>query len=383
MYSEERLKIPVSPITHHTNPSYPTRASSGTNAYWIPGALIAACLLLGLGIMFLPQSAGAFWPFSVTNAQGVSSTLVHDSSIDLLEAATNTDPNPAKGRGGIATTEGSALIAYTGPEGTIADVDRSTNAGRISTYTVREGDSLSGIADMFDVSVNTILWANNLPKGAITPGTNLIILPVSGLRHTIVKGETLATLAKKYGSDSDEIASYNGLDDADGLVAGSVVIIPGGEPMVAPAAKAKTVAKAKSTIRTGGSMGAVLPTGDTSRAASAAFANPVPAGRLSQGIHGWNGVDLAAPSGSPIYAAAAGTVIVSRVGGWNGGYGNYVVIDHGNGVQTLYSHMNADNVSVGQSVGRGDLIGSVGKTGQATGFHLHFEVRGAKNPFGY
>ncbi len=383
MYSEERLKIPVSPITHHTNPSYPTRASSGTNAYWIPGALIAACLLLGLGIVFLPQSAGAFWPFSVTNAQGVSSTLVHDSSIDLLEAATNTDPNPAKGRGGIATTEGSALIAYTGPEGTIADVDRSTTAGRISTYTVREGDSLSGIADMFDVSVNTILWANNLSKGAITPGTNLIILPVSGLRHTIAKGETLATLAKKYGSDADEIASYNGLDDTDGLVAGSVVIIPGGEPMVAPAAKAKTVAKAKSTIRTGGSMGAVLPTGDTSRAASTAFANPVPAGRLSQGIHGWNGVDLAAPSGSPIYAAAAGTVIVSRVGGWNGGYGNYVVIDHGNGVQTLYSHMNADNVSVGQSVARGDLIGSVGKTGQATGFHLHFEVRGAKNPFGY
>ena len=312
--------------------------------------------------------------------------MVHDSSIDLLEAATNSDPNPAKGRGGIATTGGSALIAYTGPDGTIADIDRNSSSGRISTYTVREGDSLSAIADMFDVSVNTILWANNLSKGAITPGTTLVILPVSGVRHSVERGETLSTLAKKYGSDADEIASYNGLDTDAGLTAGSTVIIPGGELAAAPAPKAKAKAKAKtstaSAVRTGGSMGSVLPTGDTSNAASSGFTNPAPAGRLSQGIHGWNGVDIAAPSGSPIYAAAAGTVIISRIGGWNGGYGNYVVIDHGNNVQTLYAHMNADNVSVGQSVSRGTPIGTVGKTGQATGFHLHFEVRGAKNPFG-
>ncbi len=334
--------------------------------------------------MFIPQIATAFWPFSVTNAQGVSSSIVHDSSIRLLEAATNPDPNPAKGKGGIATTEGSALIAYAGPAGTIADVDRSGSNGRISTYIVREGDSLSGIADMFDVSVNTILWANNITKNSLKPGMNLIILPVSGVRYTVAKGDTLASIAKKYSSDSEEIASYNGLDAGAGLTAGAVVIIPGGELAAAPAPKAKTAAKksSSSAIKTGGSMGAILPTGDTSRAASSGFANPVPGGRLSQGIHGWNGVDIAAPSGSPIYAAAAGTVIVSRASGWNGGYGNYVVIDHGNGVQTLYSHMSADNVSIGQSVSRGEPIGTVGKTGQATGYHLHFEVRGAKNPFG-
>ncbi|MBU2103510.1 peptidoglycan DD-metalloendopeptidase family protein [Patescibacteria group bacterium] len=332
----------------------------------------------------MPQIATAFWPFSVTNAQGVSDSIVHDSSIRLLEAATNSDPNPAKGKGGIATTEGSALIAYAGPAGTIADVDRSGSGGRISTYIVREGDSFSGIADMFDVSVNTILWANNLTKSSLKPGMNLIILPVSGVRHTVSKGETLSSLAKKYGSDADDILSYNGLDADAGLTSGSVVIIPGGELAAAPAPKAKTVAKkaVASKIKTGGSMGAVLPTGDTSRAVSSGFANPAPAGRLSQGIHGWNGVDLAAPAGSPIYAAASGTVIVSRASGWNGGYGNYVVIDHGNGVQTLYSHMSADNVSVGQSVSRGEPIGTVGNSGQATGYHLHFEVRGAKNPFG-
>jgi len=315
--------------------------------------------------------------------------MLHDSSLDLLQAAINPDPNPAKGRGGISLTDGSALIAYTGPDGTIADIDRSSSSGRISTYTVRNGDSLSAIADMFDVSMNTILWANNLSnKGAVHPGMTLVILPVSGIRHTVSSGDTLASLAKKYSSDTEEIASYNGMSSVDDLVKGNVVIIPGGELAAAPAAKAKTAtaSKAKTTsssIKTGGSMGSVKATGNTADGSfSGSFANPAPAGRLSQGVHGWNGVDIAAPSGSPIYAAAGGTVIVSRVGGWNGGYGNYVVIDHGNGVQTLYAHMTTDAVSVGETVTRGQSIGTVGNTGQATGYHLHFEVRGAKNPFG-
>ena len=314
--------------------------------------------------------------------------MLHDSSLDLLESAANTDPNPAKGRGGIATTGGSALIAYTGPDGTISDIDRTASSGRISTYVVRDGDSLSAIADMFNVSGNTILWANNIDKSGLRPGMTLVILPVSGIRHTVASGETLASLAKKYGSDADEIASYNGLTSVDELVKGATVIIPGGELAQAPAkAKAATAAKSKATavskIKTGGSMGAVKGTGNTADGSfSNSFANPAPAGHLSQGVHGWNGVDLAAPQGSAINAAAAGTVIVSRVGGWNGGYGNYVVIDHGNGVQTLYAHMSTDAVSVGETVSRGQNIGTVGNTGQATGYHLHFEVRGAKNPFG-
>ncbi len=315
--------------------------------------------------------------------------MVHDSSLDLLEAATNPDPNPAKGRGGVSVSGGSALIAYSGPEGTIADIDRSMGSGKISTYVVREGDSLSGIADMFNVSSNTILWANNIGKNDLRPGMSLVILPVSGVRYTVSSGDSLASIAKKYGSDASEIASYNGISSVDELVKGSTVIIPGGELASAPAAKAKSPAKAAtkaaatSKIKTGGSMGSVKATGNTSdTSVSGSFTNPVPAGRLSQGIHGWNGVDLSAPSGTPIYAAAGGTVIVSRVGGWNGGYGNYVVIEHAGGVQTLYAHMSTDNVSVGETVSRGQTIGTVGNTGQSTGYHLHFEVRGAKNPFG-
>lgn len=337
----------------------------------------------------MPRAAGAFWPFSITRAsEGASSVpVVHDSSLDLLAAATNPDPNPAKGRGGINTTEGSALIAYTGPEGSVGDADLSRSAGRISTYIVRDGDTLSEIAEMFNVSGNTILWANNIGRSDLRPGMMLVILPVSGVRHTVASGDTLASLAKRYSSDAGEIASYNGLASGEALVRGSVVIIPGGELAQAPAAKPsnskKTPTKTASSVRTGGSMGSVRSTGNTSDSSlSGSFANPAPSGRLSQGIHGWNGVDIAAPSGSGVFAAAAGNVIVSRVGGWNGGYGNYVVIDHGNGVQTLYAHMSSISVSVGESVSRGQGIGGVGNTGQSTGYHLHFEVRGAKNPFG-
>jgi len=111
------------------------------------------------------------------------------------------------------------------------------------------------------------------------------------------------------------------------------------------------------------------------------YSNPIPGGLITQGIHGWNGIDIGAARGTAIHAAADGAVIVARNGGWNGGYGNYVVITHDNGTQTLYAHMMNAIVSSGQSISSGEIIGYVGRTGHATGAHLHFEVRGAANPF--
>ncbi len=115
--------------------------------------------------------------------------------------------------------------------------------------------------------------------------------------------------------------------------------------------------------------------------ASGYYLRPISGGAKSQGIHGHNGVDLAASFGTPIVAAAGGKVILSRIGGYNGGYGTYVVISHTNGTQTLYAHMNANNVTVGQNVERGQVIGSIGMTGKTSGPHIHFEIRGARNPF--
>jgi murein DD-endopeptidase MepM/ murein hydrolase activator NlpD len=112
------------------------------------------------------------------------------------------------------------------------------------------------------------------------------------------------------------------------------------------------------------------------------FIWPVGGGVKTQGLHGYNGIDIGAPKGTPIYASAGGVVIVSRDSGWNGGYGEYVVIAHDNGVQTLYGHMSRVVAQAGTHVDQGDIIGYIGQTGKATGPHLHFEVRGAKNPFG-
>ncbi|KND51513.1 MAG: putative peptidase [Parcubacteria bacterium C7867-007] len=336
----------------------------------------------GTGAYLLPRPAGAFWPFKRVNADASSQPILHDATLELLEAAVNTDPNPSKGDVEMALSNDSALIASSGPEGTLPDAGTSSATaadprGSISVYVVKEGDSLSKIAESFGVSTNTILWANDLTiKSTIRPGMSLVILPTSGVKHKVASGETLASIAKKFNASTQEIATFNGLGTDATLKAGSEIIIPGGEISVAVKTPAKTTTKTATTKASSSTKAT------SSVSTSGYFTNPVPGGILSQGVHGNNGVDISAPSGTPIYAAAAGSVIISKAdGAWNGGYGSYVVISHANGSQTLYAHMSKDVASVGERVAAGALIGYVGATGQATGNHLHFEVRSAKNPF--
>ncbi|HSE35490.1 MAG TPA: M23 family metallopeptidase [Candidatus Paceibacterota bacterium] len=262
-----------------------------------------------------------------------------------------------------------ALMADTGPGGGLPDADTmDADPGHISVYVVRDGDTLASIADMFGVSVNTIVWANGLSRGkALSVGQTLVILPVSGVQHTVQSGDTMASIAKKYKGDLDEIRDFNGLDESTKLAIGDVLIIPDGE-----------IATQAVTTRPAGS--AKL-RGTTGPALDGFFRSPMVGYRKTQGLHGYNGVDLASYLGAPIYAAAAGDVIVSRAGGYNGGYGTYVVIAHANGTQTLYAHLSTTHVTVGQHVEQGDVIGAMGNTGRSTGPHLHFEVRGARNPF--
>lgn len=293
----------------------------------------------------------------------------------LLAAAVNLDPNPAIGGGGIVITD-SALVPQDGPSGTAADITETPSSSQISVYTVRSGDTLSGIAKMFSVSVNTILWANDIQGGVIHEGEALIILPINGIRHTIVKGDTLSSLATAYKSNVHDIASYNNVADNATLAVGDSIIIPNGE--VAP-----TPASVHSTSISKIAKGATEPLlGGGGPAIPGYFIWPVAGGVITQGLHGWNAVDIGAPKGTAIFAAAEGTVIISKGGGaWNGGYGNYVVIQHANGTQTLYGHASKLLVSAGDHVSQGQTIALVGATGLATGPHLHFEVRGAANPF--
>jgi len=279
----------------------------------------------------------------------------------LLEASLNIDPT-STGGAEIVIADGIALESNGGGSEVFVDLGKS-GTGQISVYVVRQGDTLSEIAEMFGVSTNTIVWANNIKANSIKEGQELVILPISGVRHVVKSGDTIKSLATKYKADFDEILSYNSLAADAKIKLGDVVIIPDGVISATQTSLAKTSGSQAYPVYAG------------------YYLRPIVGGRKTQGIHGNNGIDLAAPTGVPILASADGKVIVSRVGGYNGGYGIYVVISHANGTQTLYAHMSKNNVSSGQSVTQGQVIGAVGSTGKSTGPHIHFEIRGAKNPF--
>lgn len=341
---------------------------SASWAMFAPVAAAASFLSLGSFLSATASSAGAHG--GAYNSQ----------TVPLLAPAINIDPNPAVGGGDITLIEGQALLPQEGPEGTAADIEGNPAATAISIYTVHTGDTIASIAKMFGVSSNTIVWANDL-TGPITVGEQLIILPISGVQYAVKQGDTLASIAQKYKADAGEIAQFNNLSNSVALAVGDTIIIPNGESS-APAPAAKKVSK-PAGAGSGKRAGSFEPfLGGSGPAIPGYFAWPIAGGVITQGLHGWNAVDIGASKGTSIYAAAAGTVIIAKQNGaWNGGYGNYVVVSHPNGTQTLYAHMSAVVTSVGTHVSSGETIGRVGSTGQSTGPHLHFEVRGAQNPF--
>jgi LysM repeat protein len=335
--------------------------------------------------MFAPLAATASF-FSLGSILSQTATVAgatvssfNSQTVPLLSPAVNIDPNPAVGGGDINLVEGQALLPQEGPEGTAADISDQPSATAISIYTVHSGDTIASIAKMFSVSANTIVWANDL-SGPITVGQQLIILPISGVQYTVKSGDTLASIAQKYKADANEIAQFNNLAAGSTLAMGDTLIIPNAESTAAPVAKKVSKPASAGSGARAGSFEPFL--GGSGPAIPGYFSWPLSGGVITQGLHGWNAVDIGAPKGTSIYAAAAGTVIIAKFnGGWNGGYGNYVVISHPNGTQTLYAHMSAVVSSVGSHVSTGQIVGRVGSTGESTGPHLHFEVRGAANPF--
>jgi len=306
---------------------------------------------------------------SQLNTQGQKKNSLNSQNIPLLESSLSYNSPIPKGGGDTTIVNNDSLMADSGPLGTIADIeDAESNNGQINIYVVREGDNISQIAKMFNVSVNTIIWSNDISRGdSIKPGQTLIILPVSGVKYEIRKGDTLKSIAKKFNSDAEEIMQYNDIYLDSQLAVGATIIIPNGEIAPTPAQKMT----GKSTAR-----------GTNGPSYAGYYIRPLNGGYKSQGLHGYNGVDLADSCGTPIFASAAGDVIRSKSDNrYNGGYGNNVIVSHNNGTQTLYAHLLSAVVSTGWHVAQGQLIGYVGSTGRSTGCHLHFEIRGAKNPF--
>ena len=269
-----------------------------------------------------------------------------------------------------------ALQSSVGPMG-VSDGTSTTDSSSLSTsvYVVRKGDSIAQIAKMFGVSVNTILWANDMKPGdKLSEGDVLFILPISGLEHTVTKGQTLKSIAKLYKVDVNDIIQNNDVTENTKLAVGDILIIPNAQ---------KSEENGK-PIRNE-DLGAII-TRDKLyyeqhpvQNLAGYFIDPVPGYRLSQGIHDNNAVDLAIAKGTPIHAAAAGRILLARYG-YNGGFGNVVIIDHSNGIQTLYAHQSKIIAHAGDEVSQGEVIGYVGSTGHSTGPHLHFEVHGAQNP---
>lgn len=263
-----------------------------------------------------------------------------------------------------------AIVSYNPYQSSLETVVSVKPRSGIENYSVRGGDTLETIAKKFDISVDTIKWANDLKTDVIKPGQTLKIPPVTGVVHKVLSGDTVYSIAKKYGVDAQAIVNFPFNDFADldtfALTPGQNIYVPGGaiRPVVTQSYFASTI---QAGVR--GSSNFIWPT----------------SGIITQyPIWYHMALDIANPSMPAIIAADSGTVIYA---GWNNtGYGNMVMIDHGNGYRSLYGHMSAILVSPGQRVSQGQQIGVMGTTGRSTGTHLHFEIRSGEtllNPLNF
>jgi murein DD-endopeptidase MepM/ murein hydrolase activator NlpD len=273
------------------------------------------------------------------------------------------------------TVAPSAVIA-SAMEGDTATLHSVKPRSDVIEYEVKSGDTISTIADQFGISVDTIRWENNLKDvKTVKPGQVLRILPVTGVMHTVIRGDNIYTIAKKYQVDAQVIVDwpYNSFanDETFELTAGQTLMVPDG---IMPDQVQTQPRKTYAQVPVAGSV-----------VGSGQFAWPT-VGKITQYFSWYHkALDIANPAAPDVLAADGGTVIIA---GWVApmDYGIHVIIDHGNGYQTLYGHMQKLYVSAGQKVTRGQPLGKMGSTGRSTGTHCHFEIRkngAGQNPLDY
>lgn len=253
-------------------------------------------------------------------------------------------------------------------------------------YIVKRGDTVDGIAAAYGLSVNSVLWANDLDEDDyINPGDTLVIPPSDGVIVTVEDGDTVYTLAETYEANSQNIVDFNMLDYPFTLTVGEKIFIPNGvEPAPVVVEEPVVVVASRSAV----SNQYVAPQATSTPVNADGFSLIWPAGQpsfISQYMSSYHhGIDIASSTLPDIYAAASGTVIFagcygtcpalgSVYGGTN--YAWSIQIDHGNGFTTWYAHLSNIYVSSGQYVSQGQVIGKMGSTGMSTGPHLHFELR--------
>jgi murein DD-endopeptidase MepM/ murein hydrolase activator NlpD len=314
----------------------------------------------------------------VLNSRNIDS---NSQNLKLLRSEMSGNLTGATGGGEILIEENAILASSTTSGNEEKPKIVKSGADEISVYIVREGDTLSQIAEMFGVKVSTVRGFNNIRTDKdLKPGQELLILPIDGAVYKVEKGDTLSSVAKKFNSDEFDISVFNDIGEDGKLTVGSEIVIPNAEALPEPEPTKKPTTKVAVTAST--KTAAPKSTGATGNSYPAGFyTHPVPRGSVkSQGFHGpFQAQDLAAKEGTAIVASSGGRVVSVKNGGYNGGYGTMIIIDDGR-ANVLYAHLSAVSVTQGQTVEQGEEIGKVGNTGRSTGPHLHIEYRGKKGP---
>lgn len=306
--------------------------------------------------------------YAQTNAPGTGGSRLAAAIASDVGLITFDDPEVEF----AATLGGNAVVAPLSPLVPEPGSDPSGSTQKSSqprVYTVQENDTIASIAAQFDISANTILWANGLSsKDVIKVGDHLTILPVTGVLHTVSNGDTISGIAADYDAKQSDIIEYNNLGDGSRLSLGQKIIVPDGDGT--PAQAVPSVVSSNTRVAREAEDG---PTPAPAPTDGSGLLWPTTTKHISQYFKwGHTGIDIDNRSRPAVYAAAGGTVEFT---GWLGGYGNLIIVNHGGGMTTYYAHLDKFYVSKGQAVEKGAAIGQMGSTGRSTGPHLHFEVR--------
>ncbi len=333
---------------------------------------VVAVLAIGLSNLDLAWGTiSAMRPIKYNPAEPVVTSTEEDSTF-VLPTELNDTQNDILVRAAVPRT---IIPERSNPQpAAVAGQEPTQTGAEIKIYIVESGDTISGIAEKFGLSSETIVWSNQALEynpDLLSVGQELIILPIDGVYHQVGGGDTIAGIAATFTVEQEAIINYplNNVDPNTLLIhPGEWLVVPHGNKPFVP----KTVIAYSGPVPNDATLG------------SGIFGWPA-SGSITNGYYAYHpGLDVGGWLGGPVLAADSGHVVVS---GWdNTGYGNMIVIDHGNGFQTLYAHLQTFYVGGGENVVKGQQIGEVGSTGNSTGPHLHFEIRQGtvqRNPYGF
>ncbi len=321
-----------------------------------------------------PTAATLYKRLAVLTVGILSVTTVLGSTFDVSYAQYNDEYFSQISQEGTLIADQDGYFTKANPQTT--QMQRSFKD--VAQYSVDTGDNLSLIAQRFNIKSETLMWENGLTLTSVLRiGQKLNIPPANGVSHRVATGQSVEKIAALYKVDTQKIVAMNSLQNGV-ITQGQIIFVPDAKPLPAASPVARTIARASGRDAPARNIERTNLSDSSSTPSAGKFMIFPTVGVLTQGFKsGHYAYDIANRSQPPIWAAAGGKVVTATMGTWAGGYGNHVVVDHGNGVKTLYAHMSYTSVNVGDEVTQGQVVGRMGNSGRvrgATGIHLHFEV---------